>query len=250
MKNFSPTLPNTKEVHVWHINLDAGRSVELANVLTGDEVVRANRFVFDRHRDRFICGRSAMRCILGEYLGIVASEVAIEYGPNGKPVLGQRNGNNTQLGFNLAHSESLAVLAVGGARAIGIDIELMRALKDIGALAKSVFSEEENAQFQATAVEFLTPTFFTCWTRKEALLKALGTGLTLEANSMHVGIGSGSKRITLPTELGGQSIAIETIERGSAQHTNAVASLAVIGEIERVLHFDYVFESPRQPLAA
>jgi 4'-phosphopantetheinyl transferase len=243
---FPPSaLPTDNEIHVWHIDLDAGRPSDFTSVLSRDEIARAERFAFAHHRDRFICGRYAMRCILSHLLGIVGSKVAIVYGPNGKPSLKPDSGGNTCVGFNMTHSEHLALLAIGGAHDIGIDIEILRAPQDIRALAKSVFSEQENAQFQALAPGSLVPAFFTCWTQKEAVLKALGTGLTLDANLIHVGLDSADKKIMPPANYGTQTIAVTMIE--GAYNPDSIASLAVIGELSRVLHFDYADHPDKRP---
>jgi 4'-phosphopantetheinyl transferase len=247
MKFFPSVLPNDdadNEIHVWHIDLDVGRPPDFASVLSRDEIARAERFVFAHHSDRFICGRYAMRRILGDWLGIAGDEVAIAYGPNGKPCLQPDSSSGTRLGFNMAHSENLALFAIGGVHDIGIDIEILRAPKDVRALAKSVFSEQENTQFQALAFESLVPAFFTCWTQKEAVLKALGTGLTLDANSIHVGLDGADKKIMPPANYGTQTIAVTMIE--SAHNTNSIASLAVIGELGRISHFEYVDKAFQQ----
>ncbi len=247
MKLFPSSLPTDNEIHVWHIDLDAGRPPDFASVLSRDEIARAERFVFAHHRDRFICGRYAMRCILGDCLGIGGDAVAIVYGPNGKPRLKPGSSGGTHIGFNMAHSEHLALLAIGGVHDIGIDIEILRAPKDIRTFAKSVFSEQENTQFQALASESLVPAFFTCWTQKEAVLKALGTGLTLDANSIHVGLDGADKKIVPPANCGTQTIAVSMID--SAHNTNSIASLAVIGELGRVSHFDYADKAFQQLLS-
>jgi 4'-phosphopantetheinyl transferase len=244
MKSLPSALPGDNEIHIWHINLDAGRPPDFASVLSCDEIARAERFVFAHHRDRFICGRYAMRCILGDWLGIAADEVAIAYGSHGKPYLKPDASGGMRIGFNMAHSENLALFAIGGVHDIGIDIEILRAPKDIQALAKSVFSEQENTQFQALGFESLVPAFFTCWTQKEAVLKALGTGLTLDANSIHVGLDGADKKIMPPANYGTQTIAVSIIE--SAHNTNSIASLAVIGELGRVSHFDYADKAFQQ----
>lgn len=244
MKLFPSALPTDNEIHVWHIDLGAKRPPDFASVLSRDEIARAERFVFAHHRDRFICGRYAMRRILGDCLGIAGDEVAIAYGSNGKPRLKSDSNGVTRVEFNMAHSENLALFAIGGVHDIGIDIEILRAPKDIRALAKSVFSEQENTQFQALDFASLVPAFFTCWTQKEAVLKALGTGLTLDANSIHVGLDGVDKKIVPPANCSTQTIAVTMIE--SAHNTNSIASLAVIGELGRVSHFDYADKAFQQ----
>jgi len=82
------------------------------------------------------------------------------------------------LQFNLSHSAGLALIAVGAELQLGVDIEKIREEVDTAALAQRFFSPREGAGLQALPDNLRVPGFFACWTRKEAFLKATGTGLS------------------------------------------------------------------------
>ena len=235
MPVYFPAIPGPNEVHIWHVDLAGADESILADVpadmFTPVEIRRAERFAFDLHRNRFVRGRCALRRILGRYLGMDAVAVPIALGHYGKPYLD----SITTLSFNLAHAEDFALLAVSGGAEIGIDIEKIRLPNDIRVLAQSVFSAAENAQFIALADDALTIPFFTCWTKKEAFLKALGTGLSLEAKSVHVGLDLSDVTIALPPGFGEDLMRVSTI----ALDERSISSLAVAGGYQVLLNFDY-----------
>ena len=125
------------EAAVWLADLDAADAGERAlAVLSEDERARAARFVFDVHRRRFIAGRAWLRGQLGERVGRAAHDVRFEYGPVGKPSLA----GGEALRFNLSHSDRYALLAMAEGAEVGVDIERLRPLSDMDALAERVFS--------------------------------------------------------------------------------------------------------------
>lgn len=234
MKFSAPDFPNDADVHVWHIDLAESATAHVGEMLAADEIRRRDGFVFDRDRVRFMRARMAMRSILGAYLGMSGRDIKIGVGPHGKPFLDAMAGAKC-LQFNLTHSENLALLAVSRVRSIGIDVEMLRAPGDIRGLAKSVFSIAENTQFETLSREAAMPAFFVCWTQKEAALKALGTGLSIDATLLHVGLDATEKKIIAPPACGQQIINVTTLW----QNEMSIASLAVVGALGRVLHLDY-----------
>jgi 4'-phosphopantetheinyl transferase len=234
MKFPAPDLWVGADVHVWHIDLAKHAASDFAEMFADDEIKRRNNFVFDRDRDRFTRARLAMRSILGAYLDTPARAVMIGVGSQGKPFL-QGAASDKSLQFNMTHSENRAMLALSGANHVGVDLEMLRQPDNIRDLAKSVFSVAENTNFQTLSEEELVRAFFSCWTQKEAVLKALGTGLSVEAKRVHVGLDAENKEISAPPECGPHTINIRTI----VQNDMSIASLAVLGDIDRVLHFDY-----------
>lgn len=241
MNKFLSAVPVADQIHIWRIELGGGHAQKLVDALSKEECARALRFAFDLHRDRFIRGRHAMRAILGGYLGIAASEVDIAYGSHGKPFLRVDERANTQVSFNMTHSADSALLAVGVACDIGVDLEMLRApqdMQDMMALAESVFSVEETKQFASLVDERRLSAFFSCWTRKEALLKALGTGLSLDAKTIHIGLDTEKKNVVPPPAYGDAPIEVMTI----VQDKNCVASLAVVGGFHSIMNIDFTFE--------
>ncbi len=171
-------LPSSGEVWTWWVDLDITpeRAHELTSVLNEDERTRAARYRFEVHRRRFIACRAALRRILAESLSIDPSDVAFRYDEHGRPELAaplDRHG----LRFNVSHSDRLGLIAVVRGQRIGVDVERIRELRDLERIAERTFSERENAALRRLPASQVEAAFFRCWTRKEAVVKALGTGI-------------------------------------------------------------------------
>lgn len=175
------------EIHLWRATLDVEVAVaqRLYPLLNGAEQERAGRFRFERDRQRFIVARARLRQILSRYLNVSAQRIGFVYGPNGKPALspGQAEGD---IRFNLSHSRGLAVYAVTQQREIGVDIEVVRPTLAWRDLAERVFSKREKVVFRQTPEPMQCQLFFQGWTRKEAVLKAMGQGLALSLEQIEV----------------------------------------------------------------
>ncbi len=166
------------EVHVWRASLEQPETLiqQLAQILSEDERVRADRFYFERDRNRFIVGRGLLRTILGRYLNREPQQLQFCYSPRGKPALVD-TGTGSQLQFNLSHSHELALYAVTCDRQIGIDLEHMRPTSDLEKLTQRFFSPHEHSVICSLPAEQKQEAFFRGWTCKEAYLKAIGEGL-------------------------------------------------------------------------
>ncbi|HYW19237.1 MAG TPA: 4'-phosphopantetheinyl transferase HetI [Nodularia sp. (in: cyanobacteria)] len=169
-------LPN--DVHIWRIHLDIPEAQQqnLLATLSGDELSRANRFHFPQHRQRFITGRGILRSILGSYLDIEPQQVIFDYQERGKPMLADTLADSG-LWFNLSHSQGLALCAVNYHGEIGIDLEYIRPMSDVEALAKRFFLAREYEVVRSLSPQEQQEIFFRYWTCKEAYLKATGEGL-------------------------------------------------------------------------
>ncbi|MEH2107942.1 4'-phosphopantetheinyl transferase HetI [Nostoc sp.] len=167
------------EIHVWRIDLDQPESQlqNLAATLSSDETARAERFYFQEHRQRFIAGRGILRTILGSYLGIQPLHVEFNYQHRGKPVLADKFADS-RLAFNLSHSQGLGLCAVNCTRPIGVDLEYIRPMSDLEALAKRFFLPREYETLRSLSPNQQQEVFFRYWTCKEAYLKATGDGIS------------------------------------------------------------------------
>ncbi|MEH2323380.1 MAG: 4'-phosphopantetheinyl transferase HetI [Nostoc sp.] len=167
------------EIHVWRIELDQPelQLQNLAATLSSDEITRAERFYFHEHRQRFIAGRGIVRTILGRYLGIQPLQVQFNYQHRGKPVLADTFADSG-LEFNLSHSQGLGLCAVNCTRQIGVDLEYIRPMSDLEALAKRFFLPREYEMLRSLSPNQQQEVFFRYWTCKEAYLKATGDGLS------------------------------------------------------------------------
>ena len=218
------------EIHVWTIDLGAPRYAGRAALLTGEDLERAARFVFERDRARFVAARAALREILAGYTGLDPLELPILRNAHGKPYFDFPGAP----GFNLSHSGDIGMLAVGRAAAIGIDVESRELPRDARDLAASVFSPEERDALHCVADDALDEAFFTCWTRKEALLKALGTGLTLDPAGITVGLTPERRRVAVAESHGGFA-EVRTI----VSDVRCVVSIAVLGGHAKTLCFEH-----------
>ena len=168
------------DVDVWRASLDdqPPEAMQMMQALiSADEAERARRFYFERDRQRFIVGRGVLRLLLARYTGRAAKDIVFTYGPNGKPALATARGTPPPIFFNLAHSDGLALYAFTQVGEVGIDVERIRDLPEWEQVAASAFSAHELQRLYACPTERRREEFFRAWTRQEAILKALGTGL-------------------------------------------------------------------------
>ncbi len=104
--------------------------------------------------------------------------------PHGKPHLGVIGP-----AFNLSRRSPWAAFVIGhDATALGLDLEVLHTVEDPLALAQDHFTLHELDELHATPVDARCRVFLQGWTRKEAVMKAVGLGLWLPARSFHVGL--------------------------------------------------------------
>ncbi len=175
------------EAHVWRFYLDlpSDEVSRMDALLPSEELQRADRFRFKTDKDRYIARRGFLRNVLGRYLDIPPAQVNYSYNTFGKPLLANDDGSQ-KLRFNLAHSSGLALIAVTRGREIGVDIEQIRNDVEIEPLAERLFSESERDNLRSINKRGKLRAFFTCWTRKEAYLKARGEGLSFPLDQFTV----------------------------------------------------------------
>ncbi len=172
-------------VDIWRLSLNLlVDSVKLTeSTLSADETERVARFHFEVDKNRFLVTHSALRKILGRYLHREPAELKFSLNQYGKPAL-----INSALEFNLSHSGDFALIAVTQGRKIGVDVERIRQGISSHVIAQQYFSKAEVAELQSLPIEQRGSAFFTCWTRKEAYIKAQGLGLSLPLESFDVSL--------------------------------------------------------------
>lgn len=236
------------EVHIWcaSLALPAARMAELATVLTPAEQEHAARFRSAQARQQFMVARAILRLILSRYLGLLPQQLRLRTNPWGKPELDPEPASlQPRLTFNLSHSEALALYAVTGGRAIGIDLEYLRPLPEaeLEQLAARYFAPAEYRTLLSLADEEKLPAFFRCWTSKEAYVKARGQGLALPLDAFEVSLTPASPaRLLASTEEpdAPQRWSLLAIEPAPAY----TAALAVEGHIEHVAYFRWNDQEP------
>jgi 4'-phosphopantetheinyl transferase len=177
------------EIHVYRVFLDQPerRVHALKAILAPGERSRAQRFHFERDRQRYVVGRASLRMLLARYTGAQPQSLEFQYGRHGKPELAAPR-QTSPLSFNLAHSERMALYAVTRRQAVGIDVERIRPLLQLARMAERYFAVEERAALRGLTVPARRVAFFTCWTRKEAYMKALGLGMSIPLDSFAVSV--------------------------------------------------------------
>lgn len=148
----------------------------LAATLERDELARAARLRFERDRARFIVGRAHLRRLLSRYLGVQPHQVRLEYSARGKPRLANPA---IPLRFNVTHSGPRALIGIA-LNEIGVDLEQIRLVPELEAISGEVFTEREGKWILEVDGAERTSRFFSCWTRKEAFVKATGEGLSVD----------------------------------------------------------------------
>jgi 4'-phosphopantetheinyl transferase len=136
-------------------------------------------------RDRFVASRGRQREILAAYLSKSPADLQFEYGDLGKPRL-HPSAANDRLFFNLSNTHDLALIAVSCDRELGVDVEFIDRRSDDEAIANRFFAEGEKRALAAAPLDERRVLFFRCWTRKEAVLKELGVGLTVSLDRIEV----------------------------------------------------------------
>lgn len=146
-------------------------------MLDGEEQQRLARLRHADSRHLFLVSHALQRSVLGELLGEAPAGLAFSRSPEGKPALLRPPGAAT-LAFNLSHSGTLAALAVApGGSELGVDVELHRGGRRFEALARRFFSEAEKEAVLRAGEKTVAGVFYGTWTRKEAWLKARGSGI-------------------------------------------------------------------------
>lgn len=177
--------PTTVDVWRGFTTLPQAQLDACWKMLSSEEQARAQRYKFPEHRHRFIAAHGMLRCILSRYLQVKPHTLEFAPGPHGKPFLVNRAAHADPC-FNLSHSQDLVLVAVSQSREVGIDVEQERQGIDYPAMISRIFTEEEARFFWALPKEKRQSAFFSCWTKKEAYLKACGDGLASSMRNITV----------------------------------------------------------------
>ena len=235
-----PMSANMRPSEVEIYRIDLARLDAHPSCLSDDEHARATRFHFAPDRARFVASRIALRHILAKALGVEPAGVLFTLGVHGKPVIARdHNPGNWQ--FNLSHSGDIGLIAVAQGQPIGIDIEVLRPLpRQMKEILPSLSLAEQRA-LQLVAEPARATAFLRCWTRKEALIKAIGAGLTLDLASFSVSIGTNAEPPiweTSPAPGPGQW-SLHALDHPCAEPAPFVAALAVSGPASSIKLVDF-----------
>jgi len=188
-------------VALWCCGLERspGDIAAVAAWLSPAESARAARFGTEDLRRRWIAGRTTLRMLLAEVLGVQAPNVAIRRGVRGRPELADTGAG---VDFNVSHTRGVALIGIArglpfGTR-IGVDIE--RADRDVGAdrLARKFLTARERATLEDRTPDARRRLFLRYWTCKEAMSKATGDGLAAPFRMLDVELSESPRLVDGP----------------------------------------------------
>lgn len=231
------------EVHVWCADLRqlTGPAAEFEPTLAAEERQKAARFYFAGDRERYVSARGLLRTLLGAYLRKPPAELSFSYNTWGKPAL-----SDCALEFNLSHSQDLALYALARDRAVGIDVELIRNDPACLEIAEGYFSRREVTTLRALRPSQRAQAFFNCWTRKEALIKAQGQGLSLPLDAFDVSFAPGEPAALLNVEAAARELSRWSLQ-ALTPAPNYVAAVAAIGDGWRLRYRQWPNHSSSNP---
>jgi 4'-phosphopantetheinyl transferase len=215
-------------VVVWSVPLGA-EAVETPGLthLSTAERELANRFQFEADRRRYLRSHCALRGVLADALRTDPGGLEFASGRCGKPALTGQFLN--AVSFNLSHCDDLAIVAVSRECELGVDIECERIVPDALAVAKIVFSPRELQSLVEVAEPERSRRFVRYWTRKEALIKGTGEGISDHLPEIDTFGGSESTALRL---VSGDHVWTVQSFGISDRHVAAVAARASAIEIQ------------------
>lgn len=187
-----------QEVHIWRASLLSSfhDACYFEHILSFEEKERSERFHFRKDRDRFIASRGLLRVILGRYLQMNPCTLSFRAGTYGKPCLAEKTCGGT-VRFSLSRSRDLALFAFSRNAEIGIDMEYIRPDIPAESMAELVLSQNESDMLKHIPPPERQKTFYSIWTRKEALMKATGAGLANDVKKYDVITGQSTASFAL-----------------------------------------------------
>ena len=175
------------DVIVLHVDLTSHAKNErhALSWLDEGEKDRWRRYRFNRPKREFALCRAALRSVLCSRLDCDNRQLTFGASEHGKP-FALVDGVATSASFNVSHSGGHGLIAFAWERRVGIDVEERVTRQDLDGIITTVFGEEERVQFATKSGHQKLHLFFTLWTLKEALIKALGTGFSLDPSRFQI----------------------------------------------------------------
>lgn len=175
------------DISVLHVDLtpDTGREESALACLNQEEQSRCSKYWHPAPRRRFALCRAALRSLVSSQLGCRNEQLAFEVNSYEKP-FAVVQGAPAPISFNVSHSGNHGLIAFAPQGRLGVDIEQRVPRADMDGLIETVFGPDERADLAAAHSERKVHLFFSFWTMKEALIKALGMGLYTDISAFQV----------------------------------------------------------------
>ena len=188
---------------LWMVDAHAVADADLPRLresLSAGEQARCQRFVRAERLRQFVIGRVLARMALERVLGVPAREVVLEEQVASAPLLVAPVVPGVAPGFSISHSGRWVACAVSAATALGLDIEMRDATRDLAALAQQAFDADEVRQWEALPATRRVDGFYRMWSTKEARFKLgrEGHSITIAHDALSVVVCSAAPLATPP----------------------------------------------------
>ncbi len=193
-------------IHLWVF--DISPSAPLLTALSPADEARAASFVHLQDQQRYARSRAALRWVLAAHTGCPPLELPLWVDEMGKPHLPDAMASP----FNLSHSGDVAVVAIGRHRPVGVDVETWSQQAGMPELIEQFMSPTEQGRVKGMPATQAATCSLRAWTRKEAVLKALGTGLSHDARCVEVGLSADPMSWPADDIRPGHRVCVQSIE--------------------------------------
>ena len=175
------------QVSVVHLDLSPDEALEsqAQKWLNPEELARRERYLHAPSKRRFTLCRAALRAILCGELGCENHQLAFEISHHGKP-RALVDGANAPISFNLSHSGEHGLIATAPEGRIGVDVQERSPRHDLDGRLQTVFAPKERIELARAQGADKAHLFFSLWTMKEALVKALGRGISWDFSKFEI----------------------------------------------------------------
>ena len=213
------------EVQVFVASLDQPSSLaaELVNLCDSTERASAGRMRRESLRHDRLLARGFLRTALGHHLGVSPRALALERRTGSPPRLAAASGP-ADVAFSMSHSGRLVAVAIGRGAELGIDVERVDPSLDVDAVARRAFTPDEQRELDGAGPAERCAVFFRIWTRKEAYLKARGTGWSLTPDQhpdLSSSLSHGGGRVTTIAVAPGHAAAVATLPHAARDGVRA-----------------------------
>ena len=222
-----PLLQN--EVLVFYGKLTDFDERNCRSLLSNHERFRATQFQLDKDKSNYLISKAILKSLLAYFSNKSEMKIDFKYGKNGKPFLS----DDSNVQFNCSHSENVVVVAIALGMEIGIDLEQLSRKVNRPRLASFLFTPTELIAYHQLEEMHQQEVFMDLWTKKEAILKATGEGLTRPMNTLTVSL---NENRTLTIKIDGESSENNTdwFLESYTLMDDYMGALSVRGKVNRV----------------
>lgn len=160
--------PVTPEATRW--------ATDHSGVLDPEEAVRWKRYHRQESQDLFLVAHVTTRFVLSQYGSTAPNGWAFGRSEHGRPFVLD---GPADLGFNISHTDGMAVVLIHGEHDAGVDVESPWRSTDIMSVSKRVFTDAERSALLELPAEQQAARFYQLWTLKESFIKAKGKGFAM-----------------------------------------------------------------------